>query len=81
MKKKKNLGKKKKMKKKTTDKRRASLKKQCWKKYGKEINPFLTNLSNDEVEAVLTGDINVNTLINGSLQVLNILIMEKNENG
>ena len=58
-KKKKALGKKKK---KMTDKRKTYLKREIKKKFGNELSAFLHELSNYEMEKLLSGDINPNTL-------------------
>ena len=61
-KKKKALDKNKKLKKKMTDKRKTYLKREIKKKLGNELSAFLHELSNYEMEKLLSGDINPNTL-------------------
>ena len=62
MKKKKPLAKKKNLKKKMTDKRRTYLKREVKQKFGNELSAFLPELSNYELEKLLTEYINPNTL-------------------
>jgi len=61
-KKKKALAKNKKLKKKMTDKRRKYLQREVKQKLGNELSAFLPQLSNFELEKLVTKDIHANTL-------------------